>query len=193
MPSGVAVIGQPLWAAVGYSLPALLGTLLAAPRRRQLLFIGDGAFQMTAQELSTILRRCLKPIIFLVNNNGYTIERLILGPSSSYNDINQWRYAEAASFFDTQGRAIAYRVRTEDELEDALAAASDREALVLIELVMSRLDAPGALVNFARRCAEYNFPQFTAIRGVTAELVAPGPCGFGASAAQPACHRGKSS
>jgi TPP-dependent 2-oxoacid decarboxylase len=59
---------------------AFLGTLLAAPRRRQLLFIGDGAFQMTAQELSTILRRGLKPIIFLVNNNGYTIERLILGP-----------------------------------------------------------------------------------------------------------------
>src|SRR6516165_6062306 len=34
MPNGVAVIGQPLWAAVGYSLPALLGTLLAAPLRR---------------------------------------------------------------------------------------------------------------------------------------------------------------
>src|SRR6202007_2866300 len=114
MPNGVAVIGQPLWAAVGYSLPALLGTLLAAPRRRQLLFIGDGAFQMTAQELSTILRRALKPIIFLVNNDGYTIERLILGSASNYNDVNQWRYAEAASFFDTQDRAVAYRVRTED-------------------------------------------------------------------------------
>jgi indolepyruvate decarboxylase len=37
---------------------------------------------MTAQELSTILRRGLKPIIFLVNNNGYTIERLILGSGS---------------------------------------------------------------------------------------------------------------
>ena len=158
-------LGQPLWAAVGYSLPALLGTLLAAPRRRQLLFIGDGAFQMTAQELSTILRRCLKPIIFLVNNNGYTIERLILGPSSSYNDINQWRYAEAASFFDTQGPAIAYRVRTEDELEDALAAARDREALVLIELVMSRLDVPGPLVNFSQRCAEFNFPQLATLLG----------------------------
>jgi indolepyruvate decarboxylase len=165
MPSGVAVIGQPLWAAVGYSLPALLGTLLAAPRRRQLLFIGDGAFQMTAQELSTILRQGLKPIIFLVNNNGYTIERLILGPGSSYNDVNPWRYAEAASFFDTQDQASAYRVRTEDELEDALAAASAREALVLIELVMNRLDALGHLVNFAQRCAEYNFPQFATIPG----------------------------
>jgi indolepyruvate decarboxylase len=157
MPNGVAVIGQPLWAAVGYALPALLGTLLAAPRRRQLLFIGDGAFQMTAQELSTILRRGLKPIIFLINNNGYTIEPLILGASSSYNDINQWRYAEAASFFDTQDQAIAYRVRTEDELEDALTTSLNREALVLIELVMSRLDAPGPLVNFAQGCAEFNF------------------------------------
>jgi indolepyruvate decarboxylase len=165
MPSGVTVIGQPLWAAVGYSLPALLGTLLAAPRRRQLLFIGDGAFQATAQELSTILRRSLRPIIFLINNNGYTIERLILGSGSSYNDINQWRYAEATSFFDTQGQAVAYRVRTEDELEDALAAVRDHEALVLIELVMSRLDAPRPLVNFAQRCAEFNFPKLTIGRG----------------------------
>jgi indolepyruvate decarboxylase len=143
LPDGVAVISQPLWAAVGYALPALLGTLLAAPRRRQLLFIGDGAFQMTAQELSTILRRGLKPIIFLVNNNGYTIERLILGPASSYNDINQWRYAEAASFFDTQDQAIGYTVRTEDELEGALTATRNRKSLVLIELVVSRMHAPG--------------------------------------------------
>jgi indolepyruvate decarboxylase len=121
LPDGVAVVGQPLWAALGYALPALLGTLLAAPSRRQLLFIGDGAFQMTAQELSTILRRSLKAIIFLVNNNGYTIERLILGPGSSYNDINQWRYAEAPSFFDMQDQAITFTVRTEDELEGALA------------------------------------------------------------------------
>jgi hypothetical protein len=110
--------------------------------------------------LSTILRRSLRPIIFLINNNGYTIERLILGSGSSYNDINQWRYADAASFFDTQDQAIAYRVRTEDELENALAAARDREALVLIELVMSRLDAPGPLVNFAQSLTTPNSHQF---------------------------------
>jgi indolepyruvate decarboxylase len=78
--------------------------------------------------MSTILRRGLKPIIFLVNNNGYTIERLILGSGSSYNDISQWRHVEAAWFFDTQDQAIACRVRTEDELEDDLAAVRDGEA-----------------------------------------------------------------
>jgi TPP-dependent 2-oxoacid decarboxylase len=61
--------------------------------------------------------------------------------------------------------AVAYRVRTEDELEDALAAERDREALVLIELVMSRLDAPAPLVNFAQRCAEFNFPQLGTLLG----------------------------
>ena len=79
---------------------------------------------------------------------------------ASESEQLQWQYAEAAFFFDTQDHAIAHRVRTDDELEDALAEASDREALVLIELVMSRLDAPGPLVNFAQTCAEFNFPQF---------------------------------
>ena len=151
MPDGVTVVGQPLWAAIGYALPALLGTLLAAPRRRQLLFIGDGAFQMTAQELSTILRQGLKPIVFVINNDGYTIERLILGPYSSYNDINQWRYAEAASFFDTRDQAISCTVHTENELEDALVAAEAPGSLVLIEIVMS---SDGRTRTLSEFCAE---------------------------------------
>ncbi|MCE6983591.1 alpha-keto acid decarboxylase family protein, partial [Pseudomonas frederiksbergensis] len=85
---------QPIWGSIGYTLPALLGSLLAQPERRQMLFIGDGSLQMTVQELSTILAHQLKPVIFLINNDGYTIERLILGENSSYNDINPWRYAQ---------------------------------------------------------------------------------------------------
>jgi hypothetical protein len=69
-----------------------------------------------------------------------------------------------ANSWDTNRRGgIAYRVRIKDELEDALEAARDLEALVLIELVMSRLDAPGPLVDFAQRCTEFNFPQLATI------------------------------
>jgi hypothetical protein len=57
--------------------------------------------------------------------------------------------------------ATTYTVRTEDELEVALAAARDRESLVLIELGMSRMDALGPLVNFAQRCAGFNFRLLT--------------------------------
>jgi len=48
-------------------LGSLLGSLLAAPTRRHLLFIGDGSFQLTAQEISTILRHDMKPVIFVVS------------------------------------------------------------------------------------------------------------------------------
>ncbi|MCI1746939.1 MAG: thiamine pyrophosphate-dependent enzyme [Acidipropionibacterium sp.] len=92
MPDGVRYISSPIWGAIGYTLPALLGSQLAAPDRRHLLFIGDGSFQLTAQELSTILREELSPIIVLINNRGYTIERWILGMRSAYNDIAGWDY-----------------------------------------------------------------------------------------------------
>ena len=83
-------------------MPALLGALLAAPQRRQILCIGDGSFQVTAQELSTILRHNLKPIIILINNDGYTVERMILGENATYNDINMWRYARLGEVLDKQ-------------------------------------------------------------------------------------------
>jgi indolepyruvate decarboxylase len=76
LPEGTAFIAQPVWASLGYALPAALGTGLAASERRQLIFLGDGAFQMTVQELSTILRLELKPIIFLINNDGSKTELL---------------------------------------------------------------------------------------------------------------------
>lgn len=87
LPNNTAYVGQPLWGSIGYTLPALLGTQLANLSRRNILIIGDGSFQVTAQELSTILRQNLKPIIFLINNNGYTVERAIHGQNQPYNDI----------------------------------------------------------------------------------------------------------
>jgi indolepyruvate decarboxylase len=159
LPDGASFIAQPTWSSLGYALPAALGTCLAAPDRRQLVFLGDGAFQMTVQELSTILRLNLKPIIFLLNNDGYTIERLILGPESSYNDISAWHYSQIPVAFDTNNRAVVHLVRTEAELQSALHAASDASRLHLLELLLPRMDAPEPLVRFAQRAAAFNFPQ----------------------------------
>ena len=90
---------QPIWGSIGYTLPALLGSMLAAPQRRHLLFIGDGSIQLTIQELSTLLREGLKPVIFILNNGGYTIERLIMGENAKYNDIQNWQYSQFAQVF----------------------------------------------------------------------------------------------
>ncbi|MNJ48826.1 Alpha-keto-acid decarboxylase [compost metagenome] len=157
MPSGVTYITQPIWGSIGYTLPALLGSLLAQPERRQMLFIGDGSLQMTVQELSTILAHQLKPVIFLINNDGYTIERLILGENSSYNDINPWRYAQLPQVLDTRDRSRHFTVHTEDQLEAALVEAEGADTLVFIEVVMERMDAPESLKRFARLFAEFDY------------------------------------
>jgi indolepyruvate decarboxylase len=159
LPEGITFIGQPIWGSLGYALPAILGTCLAAPERRHLLFLGDGAFQMTAQELSTILWRNLNPIIFLLNNDGYTIERLIYGADSSYNNINPWRYGRLSAAVDPRERAIIHCVRNESELRWALQGTTDSTKPHLIEIVLPRMDAPDPLVRFAKKVAEFDFPQ----------------------------------
>jgi len=158
LPENVAFIGQPIWGSIGYALPALLGACVAAPERRHLLFIGDGAFQMTVQELSTILRQGLNPIIFLLNNDGYTIERLIYGVNSTYNDIASWSYRQLPKIFDPATLATGRLVATEGELDVALDEAQDPSRLHLIEVVLPRMDAPEQLVRVGKLVSDLNFP-----------------------------------
>src|SRR6516162_9576331 len=105
-PPKCTFVGSVNWGSIGFSVGALLGTLTAAPERRHILFVGDGSFQVTAQELSTILRHDHKPVIFLINNGGYTIERGYLGKTETYNDIANWSYADLPKVFrrDTSAR-----------------------------------------------------------------------------------------
>lgn len=157
MPSGVTVINQPIWGSIGYTLPALLGTMMAAPQRRQLLFIGDGSFQLTAQELSTLLRHEQKPIVFLINNDGYTIERHILGETSSYNDIGSWDYAKLPAVLSPQSQAFCVTVETGQQLEMALEQASRQDQLAFIEVKLPMMDSPPVMKEFCRRCNSFNF------------------------------------
>ncbi|HHQ6627070.1 TPA: alpha-keto acid decarboxylase family protein [Serratia fonticola] len=157
MPNGVTVVNQPIWGSIGYTLPALLGTMMAAPQRRQLLFIGDGSFQLTAQELSTLLRHQQKPIVFLINNDGYTIERYILGETSSYNDIGSWDYARLPAVLSPQTQAFCVAVATSQQLEMALEQASRQDQLAFIEVKLPRMDSPPAMKEFCRRCNSFNF------------------------------------
>jgi indolepyruvate decarboxylase len=145
LPAGVSVLSQALWGAIGYSLPAAFGAMMAAPDRRHLLFIGDGSFQLTAQELSSMLRHGCRPIIFLIQNDGYTIERLILGEHSSYNDIQRWNYMALPGVFASGTVFDSKRVETTEELEAALTRATRPDRLHFIEVVMDRMDAPASL------------------------------------------------
>jgi indolepyruvate decarboxylase len=155
LPPSCTVVASIIWGSIGYSVASLLGTLTAAPDRRHLLFVGDGSFQETAQELSTMLRHDLKPVIFLINNGGYTIERGYLGKTAPYNDIARWAYADLPKVFRPDTTARSFVVRTVGDLEKALSAPND--SLILIESIMDPLDAPAAVSHSSNVGADLDY------------------------------------
>ena len=151
LPAGVTFIGQPLWGSIGYTLPAAYGAQTAAAGRRVLLFIGDGSSMLTAQEMGSMIRDGLHPIIFLLNNDGYTVERVIHGATQRYNDIAHWDWSLLPKAFGADDRAVTLRASTAAELSESLksaAAASNR--LVLVEATLPTLDSPPLLDAEAR-------------------------------------------
>jgi alpha-keto-acid decarboxylase len=145
LPQGVTFIGQPLWGSIGYTLPAAVGAGVAHRERRTVLLIGDGAAQLTIQELGTFSREGLSPVIVVVNNDGYTVERAIHGPQAPYNDIVSWRWADLPNALGVADH-LAFRAETYGELDDALtAAAQSQDRMVLVEAVLPRLEIPTLL------------------------------------------------
>ena len=155
LPPDCTFVSQLIWGSIGYSVGSLLGTLTAAPDRRHLLFVGDGSFQLTAQEVSTILRHDYKPVIFLINNGGYLIERCYLGKTSRFNDVANWAYADLPKVFRPDTTARSFVVKTVADLEKALRAPND--TLIFIESIMDPFDAPTAVIESGNNGADIDY------------------------------------
>lgn len=143
---GVTYITQGGWGSIGYATPSAFGACVAAPGRRVLLFTGDGALQLTVQEISSMLQNRCRPIIFVLNNSGYTIERFINAPQqTAYNDIPGWDYRKLPEAFGSS--AFTARASTEAEFDEALKQAEQQQAekLCLVEMVAPSMDAPEIL------------------------------------------------
>jgi indolepyruvate decarboxylase len=154
-PPKCTFVGSVYWGSIGYSVGALLGALTAAPGRRHILFVGDGSFQVTAQELSTILRHDHKPVIFLINNGGYTIERGYVGKTEPYNDIANWAYADLPKVFRPDTSARSFVVKTCRDLRNALDAPND--TMIFIESIMDPYDAPAAVISSSNKGADLDY------------------------------------
>jgi indolepyruvate decarboxylase len=145
LPGNVTYIGQGGWQSIGYATPSAFGAIMAAPERRVLLFTGDGALQLTAQEISSMLYYGCKPIIFVLNNDGYTIEKYlnVKTEGQKYNQIPKWSYTKLPEVFG--GNAFTATVRTYGELDQAIiqAETESTERLCIIEMIAGDpMDAP---------------------------------------------------
>ncbi|EXJ81069.1 hypothetical protein A1O3_07357 [Capronia epimyces CBS 606.96] len=155
-PPNAKYITQIFWSSIGYTVGACLGALVAAKELRHpgrvILIVGEGSLQMTVQEIGTYIRYGFKPIIFVVNNKGYSIERAIHGPEQEYNDVSLiWDYQKMLEFFgarqDKGGRAKSQAAKTIEELEAVLNDEDfgNGDSIQLCEIHMDKFDYPWRL------------------------------------------------
>lgn len=156
LPKGCKYHMQMQYGSIGWSVGALLGISLAEGRQRHVLaLVGDGSFQMTAQELSTMLRNNVKVTIILLNNDGYTIEAQIHdGP---YNDIQRWDYAGILDIFsEGNSNALGIKVYTNEDFAAAMHRSEKHDGVCLIEAVIDRNDCTEGLLEWGSHVAKAN-------------------------------------
>ena len=150
-PDGSEVQIQPLWGSIGWATGATLGVALADPSRRTVLFTGEGSHQMTASEMGTMARNGLIPVIFVLNNSGYMVERALEeDPDWIYNELAPWNYHDLPHALGCSGWFTA-KVTTLGEFDAALARAATGESASYIEIVAGRLDLPAGLAMANKR------------------------------------------
>lgn len=158
-PSNIRFNTQIYYGSIGFAFAATLGVETARRelessgkfgKGRTVLFTGDGSMALTIQEIGTMIKAGHKSIIFVINNQGYTIERLIWGAQQPYNDIVPTNYAHLLPLFHHPSPSTSYhKASTKEELTAILAKPElkDPQNLQLVELVIPKLDTSWRLAT----------------------------------------------
>jgi indolepyruvate decarboxylase len=135
------------YTSMGFATPAALGAQVARPDARVVAIVGDGAFQMTGMELSTLVRFRMPVIVIVLDNGGYGTERLLHPGEFKFNDIHPWSYDELPALL---GGGRGYQVRTEGDFDQALNDAwKDRSGPSILNIFLDRRDCSPALERLA--------------------------------------------
>lgn len=149
MPTADSFFAPALYMSMGWAIPAAVGVQLAKPKSRPIVVVGDGALQMSISEISTMFKYGLNPIIFVLNNRGYTTERMIL--EGSFNDIVDWHYQQIPNLI---GGGKGFRVTTESELETAVDTALSSNVFCILNCVVEPMDISPALQRIGEAMAK---------------------------------------
>lgn len=140
-PASAELHTQTLWGSIGWATPAALGACIANPNSRVILLTGEGSHQLTAMEVGNMLRRGVKPVIIVLNNDGYTIERILSdSPNDKFNDILKMNYSKFARVFE--GDVWSTKVETAEDFDKALKVTQIMNKLCYIEICTERMDTP---------------------------------------------------
>ena len=137
------------YTSMGFSIPAALGAATARPDHRIVVIVGDGAFQMTGQELSSLIRLKHSPVVIVLDNHGYGTERFLHAGTWKYNEIQPWNHIK---LLDVYGGGIGVSVSNELAFEIALREAlADTKNTHLIQAKLVEGDASETLLKLAAR------------------------------------------
>jgi pyruvate decarboxylase len=157
LPDGARFEIEMQWGSIGWAVPATFGYGMGLePDRRLVSVIGDGSFQLTAQEVANMIRYGQETLIYLVNNRGYVIESEIHeGP---YNYFKNWDYAGLLSVFNAEaGRGLGLTAATAGELTTAIKKArAHTGGPVLIECQIAHDDCTRQLLTWGKEVARAN-------------------------------------
>ena len=135
LPAGVAMESQTLWSSIGWGTPAALGCALAEPERRVVLVTGDGAHQLTVQEIGVMSFTGANPVVIVLNNGLYGVEALISETGHAYNDLPPWRYADLPAALGCEGWWCG-RAGTVSELAQALEEINNHPGGAYLEVMI---------------------------------------------------------
>ncbi len=111
---------------MGFGLPAAIGTKIAMPGKEAVLFVGDGGFQMTIQELGTILQYKTAVKIVLLNNNFLGMVRqwqdLFYNKRYASTELVNPDFVKIAQGFGIPGRCVSDRKDLDLALDEMLAS-----------------------------------------------------------------------
>ncbi len=141
-------IAPAYYLSMGFAVPASIGVSMAAPHLRPIVLVGDGAFQMTGTEVSTAVRLGLKPIIIILNNDGYGTMRKIR--DGRFNEITRWNYTKICELVGGGSATVA---STKGQLDGAIRAGLGSDTVFVIDARLPRDDMSPQLKNMTTEMA----------------------------------------
>ncbi|MGN6215269.1 thiamine pyrophosphate-binding protein, partial [Parafilimonas sp.] len=123
---------------MGFGLPAAIGAKYGAPERQVVAIIGDGGFQMTLQEMGTIMQYGAAVKILILNNNFLGMVRqwqeLFNAKRYSFVDIQSPDFVTIAKGYGIEGKSINNR----KDLKAALQEMLDYKNSYLLEVMVGK-------------------------------------------------------
>ena len=123
---------------MGFGLPAAIGAKVGAPDRTTVAIIGDGGFQMTLQELGTIMQAEVDVKILILNNQFLGMVRqwqqLFHDKRYSFVDIQSPDFVQLAKAYNIPGQSIDNRAN----LKSALSEMLNTKGAYLLEVMVGK-------------------------------------------------------